>query len=146
MTTNKFWKQKKLSAFTAEEWESVCTHCGRCCLLKLQDEDDDEVYYTDVVCRYHDCRTHLCREYKNRCLLVPECLKLTPENLGNITWIPKLCAYHILHQTGDLPSWHPLVSGRPLPDQYKISPDVVSEPDIPEEELEDHIIEEDDND
>lgn len=146
MTTNKFWKTKTPEQYTPEEWESICTHCGRCCLIKLQDENDDDVFYTNVVCRYHDCQTHLCKEYANRCALVPECLKLTPQNIGNISWIPETCAYYILSRTGELPAWHPLVSGKPLPDEFKVSADAVSELLVPEDELEEHIIEEDGDD
>lgn len=146
MTNKPFWKKKELSQFSTLEWESICTHCGQCCLIKLQDENSEDVFYTDIICRYHDCKTHLCKEYQNRSRLVPACLKLTPENLGKIRWIPDLCAYNILYKTGDLPSWHPLVSGQPLPNKYKISSHVISELDVPEEELENHIIEEDSND
>ncbi len=140
-----FWKTKKPDSFTAEEWESVCMHCGKCCLIRLQDEAGADVYETDVICRYHDCQTHLCRCYAERCRLVPECLRLTPQNIGALSWIPDTCAYAFLAQTGDLPPWHPLVSGKPLPAEFKVSPHVVSELLVPLDELEDHIVEDDDN-
>lgn len=146
MTTNNFWQVKKPADFSPEEWESVCTHCGRCCLLKLEDEDSGDIFYTDVVCRYHDCQSHLCKEYANRCALVPACLKLTPQNIGNLSWIPETCAYYILSRTGELPAWHPLVSGQPLPEEFKVPATAVSELLVPEEELEDHIIEDEDDD
>lgn len=133
-----FWKQKKLKDFSSSEWESVCYHCGRCCLIKLQDDSTEEIYYTRVICRYFDINTHLCREYKNRCSLVPECLKLTPQNIDSLFWMPKLCAYRILKETGDLPKNHPLkgsFSPPPLP-QALISDNLVAA-----EDLEDYIIE-----
>lgn len=146
MTAKPFWRTKKPDDYTPAEWESVCTRCGRCCLIKLQNEEDNEIYETDVICRYHDCQTHLCTEYNRRCELVPSCLKLNPQNIGCLPWIPDTCAYYILARTGTLPAWHPLVSGRPLPEEFKVPADSVSELLVPENELEDHIIEDADDD
>ena len=30
---------KKLTDYTEQEWEAICNQCGKCCLIKLQDED-----------------------------------------------------------------------------------------------------------
>ena len=133
-----FWKSKSRSEFTTEEWESVCCRCGRCCLIKLQDDETEDIYYTRIICHLFDCRNHLCREYKNRCTLVPECLKITPQNIDSLNWMPKSCAYRILNETGDLPEWHPLRGGNtlpPLPDN--LTTDIL----VAEENLEDYIIE-----
>ena len=143
--SSNFWKKKKLKDYTEEEWEAICTNCGRCCLIKLQDEESDDIFFTDIICRYHDTQTHKCTQYCNRCELVPTCLKLTPENINNISWIPETCAYYILAQTGSLPAWHPLVSKQPLPEEFKAPNSCISELMVPEEELEDHIIEENDD-
>lgn len=138
---SRFWEQKNLQDFTTEEWESICCNCGKCCLMKLQDEEDDEIYYTDIVCRYFDVETGKCREYENRCRLIPECLKLTPENVDKISWMPQSCAYRWLVEKKLLPPWHPLVTGKPLDDQHSIKKRCVSELLVREEDLEDHIIE-----
>ena len=141
MTKSNFWQTKKLSEFSPDEWESICTLCGKCCQIKLQDEDTDEIFYTDLVCRYFDIDHCNCTQYQNRCRLVPTCLKLTPQNLAHINWIPYDCAYHILQTTGDLPDWHPLKTGQTLAPEHSIQGKVISETMVAEDEWEDHIIE-----
>lgn len=140
MPENKFWKEKKLEDFTTEEWESICMHCGKCCLIKLQDEESDDIYYTDVACRYFDSHNCRCTEYANRCTLVPSCLKLTKDNIDKISWMPKTCAYRYITEFHDLPSYHPLNTGRPLNRKWSIKDLSISEADVSEDKLEDHII------
>lgn len=140
---NRFWDNKKLSDFTEEEWESVCTNCGRCCLIKLQDDDTEEIYYTDVVCRYFDQQNCRCSEYAKRCQLVPACLKLTPQNIDQISWMPQECAYRRLKDSRGLPDWHPLLTGK-NDSSHSIKDHCISEDLVSEDQLEDHIIEEED--
>ena len=137
--TEFFWKNKHLSEFDDKEWEQICCRCGLCCLVKVQDEGCDDVYYTKVICHLFDAKTRLCKEYENRCKLVPECLKVTPKNIDKLVWMPKKCAYRILNETGDLPEWHPLKNeGKKLPD---LPDNVVCDNMVNEDNLEDYIIE-----
>lgn len=106
-----FWKIKSLEEMSAAEWESLCDGCGRCCLVKLEDEDTGEIAYTDVGCTLLDAGTCACRDYENRQALVPECVRLTPEAVRTLSWLPPTCGYRIVAEGGDLPWWHPLVSG-----------------------------------
>lgn len=124
--------KKKLSEYTTEEWEAICNQCGKCCLIKIQDEDSDEIYYTDVVCQYMDKKTCQCTKYTERCHLVPTCLKLTPQNIDKIEWMPQSCAYRALFE------------GRPKPKRKDISNRCISELEVKEEDLEDHIVDWDD--
>ncbi len=136
--TKPFWQSKKISDFTEDEWESLCCNCGRCCLVKLQDEESNELCYTRVICRYFDTEKHLCREYNNRCALVPECLKITPQNIVSLNWMPLTCAYRILQETGDLPKNHPLKGGIKQP---SLPDNLIPDNLVAEEDLEDYIIE-----
>ena len=43
-----YWETKPLEALTQKEWESLCDGCGRCCLVKLEDEDTGKVHFTDI--------------------------------------------------------------------------------------------------
>lgn len=106
-----WWKAKPLAEMTLDEWESLCDHCAKCCLIKLEDEEDGTVYYTDVACDLLDGGTCQCKDYKNRETLVPDCLRLTPDNLDQLYWMPPSCAYRLLYEGKNLPTWHHLVSG-----------------------------------
>lgn len=119
---------KKLVDYTTEEWENICNHCGKCCLIKLQDEEGGTVYYTDVVCRYFDEEKCLCTIYNHRRELVPECLKLNKDNIRNIEWMPKTCAYRRLFEK------------QPSYPKTTIKGRCISETVVRQEDLEDHIV------
>jgi len=108
-----FWRVKTLEDMTASEWESLCDGCGRCCLVKLIDEDTEEIHYTDIACKLFDAGTCACKDYQNRKASVPDCVKLTPKEVRTLPWLPPTCAYGLVARGKDLRWWHPLVSGRP---------------------------------
>ena len=110
--TKPFWKTKNLVEMTREEWESLCDGCGRCCLNKLEDEDTGEFLYTRAACKLLDLKTCQCSDYPNRAARVPDCVTLTPKNVGELGWLPQTCAYRLLDEGKSLAWWHPLVSGR----------------------------------
>ena len=47
----KFWEKKKLHQLSKDEWEALCDGCGKCCLLKLEDEDTGKIEYTNIACK-----------------------------------------------------------------------------------------------
>ena len=106
-----FWKTKHLSEMTQDEWESLCDGCAKCCLLKLEDEDTGEIAYTRLHCRLLDADTCRCSDYENRKEKVPDCVKLTPQNVEALKWMPDSCAYRLVHEGKALPQWHHLVCG-----------------------------------
>jgi uncharacterized cysteine cluster protein YcgN (CxxCxxCC family) len=108
-----FWESKTLKQMSKQERESLCDGCARCCLHKLEDEDTDEVYYTDVHCRYMDKNDCSCTVYQTRNEKVPECIWLTPEQAHSFHWLPDTCAYRLVAEGKPLYDWHPLISGDP---------------------------------
>jgi uncharacterized cysteine cluster protein YcgN (CxxCxxCC family) len=106
-----FWKTKTLAEMSEDEWESLCDGCGKCCLIGLEDEDSGEIYLTDCACDLFDTDACKCGDYANRKQIIPDCVKLTPENVGELNWLPKTCAYRLIHKGEDLRPWHHLISG-----------------------------------
>lgn len=141
-----YWKRKPLSRLSRHEWEALCDGCGKCCLNKLEDEDSGEIALTRVACRLLDDHSCRCAQYDIRHNFVPECIVLTPANLtDHLNWIPATCAYRLVHEGRSLYPWHPLISGTPESvhaAQVSVRGLTVSEFDTPEDDWEDHIIEE----
>jgi uncharacterized protein len=108
-----FWKQKTLSEMTDAEWESLCDGCGRCCLNKLEYEDTGEIVWTDIRCKLLDGHSCRCTNYPNRKDFVPDCIRLTVEEVETLTWLPPTCGYRLVKEGRDLYWWHPLLSGDP---------------------------------
>lgn len=95
------------------EWESLCDGCGKCCLIKLEDEDTGEIFHTNMACKLLDLKTCQCGDYANRVKFVPDCIKMTRETISKYKWLPKSCAYRLLDEGKRLPDWHPLITGDP---------------------------------
>ncbi len=149
MNNNKpFWEQKSLIEMSRDEWESLCDHCGKCCLIKLQDEESeadeaDSVYYTNVVCNLFDTNDGHCSDYWNRESRVPSCIRLTQDNLEDLEWMPPSCTYRRVMEGRGVPKWHHLISGdkTTIHKQNKsVLGRTVFEHEVSEEDLEEHIV------
>ena len=137
-----FWETKKLAEMTAEEWESLCDNCGKCCLHKLEDEDTGKIAFTRVACRLINLNTCRCTRYNERTKLVAECLDIRKLDVEKYNWLPSTCAYRLLNEGKELPAWHPLLTGSPA--SVKRAGVSISSYAIKESmamDLEDHIIE-----
>lgn len=108
-----YWETKRLDEMTDAEWEALCDGCGLCCLVRFEEEDTGEVVPTRVHCKLFDPEACRCSDYENRKAHVPDCIKLTPQNVEQLAWMPKSCGYRRVHEGRGLAWWHPLVSGDP---------------------------------
>ena len=142
----RFWERKPLRKLNQQEWEALCDGCGKCCLNKLEDEETGEVALTCVACRLLDDTTCRCSQYEIRHQFVPECIVLKPDNIdSHAYWMPQTCAYRLLWEGKPLYDWHPLISGsaQTVHDAgVSVQGRTVPEFEIPEDDWEDHIIEE----
>ncbi len=138
-----FWRVKSLEEMSVPEWESLCDGCGRCCLIKLEDEDSGKIHYTNLACKLLDTGLCRCSNYENRAAIVKDCIKLTPQTVNALTWLPPTCGYRLVREGRDLMWWHPLVSGSSdTVHQAGVSVRgrvFASEDDVPEAEFVDHL-------
>ena len=129
---------------SSSEWESLCDGCARCCLEKLEDEDTGKIYFTHVSCKLLDSGLCACKDYANWSDQVPDCVRLTPENVRTLNWLPPSCGYKLVAEGRDLYWWHPLISGDPNT-VHEAGVSVRGrvqgiENEIPDADLEDHIV------
>lgn len=60
--------------------EKICRKCAKCCYEKVYIHD--EVYFTNVPCKFLDTETNLCKVYDNRhnahirCMTIEEGIKV----------------------------------------------------------------------
>ncbi|SIT22462.1 hypothetical protein SAMN05421774_1124 [Gemmobacter megaterium] len=142
----RYWETVPLADMAPTEWEALCDGCGKCCLNKIEFEDTGEVAFTRLACRLLDGATCRCTQYPIRHQFVPDCVSLTPDKLPEVAyWLPRTCAYRLLHEGKPLLPWHPLVSGDPESVHLagaSVQGWTVPEYEVDEDDWEDYIIEE----
>ena len=121
-----------LLSLNHSEWEALCDGCGRCCVVKLEDEDTGKLHYTNVACRYLDTKTCRCTDYANRNTINPDCAILSSDNLSILDIMPSTCAYRLFHEGRKVD----LIS-----DQLRVSNRVISQRYVHDDQLPNHIVE-----
>jgi len=142
--SNNFWETKSLEQMSEQEWESLCDGCGRCCLIKLEDEATDILYYTNISCFLLDIHQCRCNDYQHRIEQVPGCVVLRPYNKELYDQLPDSCAYRRLSEGKKLEDWHPLISGNKNTihiSDISVRDKVVSEQYVHQDDWQEHIIE-----
>jgi len=75
------------------DWDSRCKQCGECCFEKIEDERGN-IFYTRTACRFLDVASRRCKIFERRFEINPSCVKLTPELVETLRWLPRDCGYH----------------------------------------------------
>lgn len=143
MIRKEYWKTFPVIEWSDEEWEALCDNCGKCCLIRLEDEDTGEIYNTDVHCKLFDTHNCTCSDYANRTKNVPDCVQLTRENIYQLTWLPKTCAYRLIAEGKPLFDWHYLIAGnhKKMHERgYSVKEKSIHEKYVKEKHLPEHIV------
>lgn len=122
---------QSLLTLTNAQWEKICDNCARCCLVKLQDEETNDIVYTNVACEYLDINNCRCTQYENRAKVKPECIVLDKHNLEPLKMMPFTCAYRLQHEERKL---------NQEPSNLSVKDCVISEKYIHDDQLPEHII------
>lgn len=75
-----------------EKWDSYCNRCGMCCFEKIED-DRGNIFYTQTPCRYLNVVSRKCKIFERRFEINNSCIKLTPELVRTLRWLPPDCGY-----------------------------------------------------
>jgi hypothetical protein len=155
-----FWQTKTLAEMTRSEWELLCDGCAKCCLNKfIDDEHTDEttellptdhinpgeqVFYSNIACHLLNEKSCQCSKYEQRTKLVPDCVRLTQDNIDDLFLMPPSCTYRRLQEGRGIPSWHPLVNKGKKSAMHKMGMSVrgkiVKDNDVDIENFENYIV------
>ena len=121
----RFWETKTLAEMSRPEWESLCDGCAKCCLNKFIDDDTidesselkptahieqgEQIHFSNIACFLLNEKSCQCTQYEDRTTLVPDCVRLTQDNLDSVFFMPPSCTYRRLQEGRNIPSWHPLL-------------------------------------
>tara|TARA_B110000881_G_scaffold82248_1_gene71972 strand:- start:628 stop:1179 length:552 start_codon:yes stop_codon:yes gene_type:complete len=155
-----FWETTPLDKMNREQWESLCDGCAKCCLNKFIDddktdettellpttyiEDGEHIVYSSIACFLLNDKSCQCSKYEQRTTLVPDCVRLTQENLDAVFFMPPSCTYRRLQEGRGIPSWHPLLhNGKKTPMHLagmSVRGKIVKDDDVNIENFEDYIV------
>ena len=144
MLKKDFWKNKKLSELDHEEWEALCDRCGKCCLIKLEDEKTSKILYTNVSCQLLCQKNAVCLRYSERKKIVKDCVEISYKNVHDLKWMPKTCSYRLIDEGKPLPLWHYLIHGnfeRMIKEKKCVRNRVINEKQVKEKHLQKYIYE-----
>jgi hypothetical protein len=155
-----FWQTKTLAEMTRSEWESLCDGCAKCCLNKFIDDEhtdettemlptdyikpDEKIFYSNIACHLLNEKSCQCSKYEQRTTLVPDCVRLTQDNIDDLFLMPPSCTYRRLQEGRGMPSWHPLVNKGKKSAMHKagmsVRGKIVKDNDVDIENFEDYIV------
>ena len=143
-----FWRRFPLEEPNRAEWEALCDGCAKCCLIKLEDEAERRAW--PIRAWRAGCSISApawCGNYPLRRQLVRGCVVLDRDNLEDVlSWMPRTCAYRLVHGGARTRARHLLISGDPESVHragVSLRGRMVAEYEVAEEDWEDFVVEED---
>ncbi|MEW6992083.1 YcgN family cysteine cluster protein [Colwelliaceae bacterium 6441] len=155
-----FWETKSLAEMSRSEWELLCDGCAKCCLNKFIDDENttDEtelmptdhieqgevMHFTNIACYLLNDKSCQCSKYEQRTTLVPDCVRLTQDNLDAVFFMPPSCTYRRLNEGRGIPSWHPLLHKGKKSAMHKagmsVRGKIIKDSEVDLTDFEDHIV------
>ena len=155
-----FWQTKTFAQMNRQEWESLCDGCAKCCLNTFIDDEEtnadtellpttyinegEHIFYSNIACYLLNEKTCQCSKYEQRTTLVPDCVRLTQDNIEGVFFMPPSCTYRRLQEGRGMPSWHPLLNLGKKSLMHKLGMSVRGkihkDSDISIEHFEEHIV------
>jgi uncharacterized cysteine cluster protein YcgN (CxxCxxCC family) len=75
------------------DWEALCNRCGLCCYERSLSRSGEVAVDLSRPCEFLDKASRLCRVYKNRFRVCPDCQKVNLFRALFHRYLPPSCAY-----------------------------------------------------
>ena len=106
--------------------------------------EGEQIYYSNIACHLLNEKSCQCSKYQQRTSLVPDCVRLSQDNIDGVFFMPPSCTYRRLQEGRGMPSWHPLLNKGKKSAMHKagmsVRGKIVKDNDVSIEDFEDHIV------
>jgi hypothetical protein len=104
----------------------------------------EHIFYSNIACHLLNEKSCQCSKYEQRTRLVPDCVRLTQDNIDDVFFMPPSCTYRRLQEGRGIPSWHPLLNNGKKSAMHKsgmsIRGKIVKDNEVDIENFEDYIV------
>ena len=106
--------------------------------------EGEQIFYSNIACHLLNEKSCQCSKYEQRTTLVPDCVRLTQDNIEGVFFMPPSCTYRRLQEGRGMPSWHPLLHKGKKSAMHKagmsVRGKIVKDNEVSIDNFEDHIV------